>query len=222
MHLIKFALGIISLIFALPLAALGYAMLHIGPYGSGIASCVFALFFFDLGLEWSFAKGMAPWWKYFPATDSQKVIADELGVKYSRSISRGELSNLIFRAKYRGHIPKGSIADSRLCEVYSAATIQAAHSIKTALENAGIDSLILGDHLQNALGDLPAVATIAPEVWVRTEYSDVAREIIAKLQGELRETKVVGTALGWECDECGESNESNFDICWNCQAAHDS
>lgn len=220
MHLIKFALGIISLIVALFLAALGYGMLHIGPHGSGIASCVFALFFFDLGLEWSFAKGMAPWWKYFPATDSQKVNADELGVKYSSSISRGELSNLISRAKYRGHLPKGSIADSRLCEVYSAATIQEAHLIKTALENEGIDSLILGDHLQNAVGDLPAVA-IAPEVWVRTEHSDAARDIIAKLQGELRETKAA-SALGWECDACGESNESNFDICWNCQAAHDS
>ncbi|WP_146452593.1 putative signal transducing protein [Bythopirellula polymerisocia] len=133
---------------------------------------------------------------------------------------RGELSNLVSRAKYRGHIPKGSIADSRLCEVYSAATIQEALSIKTVLENAGIDSLILGDHLQNAVGDLPAVA-IAPEVWVRTEYSEVARDIIAKFKGELRESKEA-TALVWECDECGESNESNFDICWNCQAAHDS
>ena len=73
------------------------------------------------------------------------------------------------------------MADSELREVYSAADTQDAHFIKAALEDAGIDARVVGDHLQNAVGDLPFVA-IAPRVWVRSDDFEKARAIIAAHQ----------------------------------------
>ncbi|MBT4863925.1 MAG: DUF2007 domain-containing protein [Planctomycetaceae bacterium] len=99
-------------------------------------------------------------------------------------------------------------------EVYSAADTQEAHFIKAALEDAGIAARVVGDYLQNAVGDLSAVA-IAPCVWVQSEDFDEARKIIADLQAGAT------PANEWKCAECGEPNEPSFEICWNCQAVHD-
>ena len=111
------------------------------------------------------------------------------------------------------------MADSELREVYSAADTQDAHFIKAALEDAGIDARVVGDHLQNAVGDLPFVA-IAPRVWVRSEDFDKARTFIAAHQEMGRQSRAAA-ATEWKCPECGEANEPSFDICWNCQAARD-
>ena len=108
------------------------------------------------------------------------------------------------------------MADSELHEVYSAANTQEAHLIKAALEEVGIEARVVGDHLQNAVGDLPAVA-IAPRVWVRTEKFDQARKIITDHQARRQSRATL--ASEWKCAECGEPNALSFEICWNCQAA---
>jgi len=108
------------------------------------------------------------------------------------------------------------MADSEPREVYSAADIQEAHIIKNALEEAGIEARVVGDHLQNAVGELPAV-TIAPRVWVNAENFDQARKMIADHQA--RRQSSATPASKWKCAECGEPNEPSFEMCWNCQAA---
>jgi hypothetical protein len=108
------------------------------------------------------------------------------------------------------------VADSKVREAYSAANTQEAHFIKAALEEAGIEARVVGDHLQNAVGDLPAVA-IAPRVWVNSEDFDQARRIIAEHQARRQSTRT--PASEWTCAACGETNEPSFEICWNCQAA---
>jgi hypothetical protein len=108
------------------------------------------------------------------------------------------------------------MADSEPREVYSAANAQEAHFIKTALEEAGVEAHVVGDHLQNAVGDLPAVA-IAPRVWVNAENFDRARTIIADTQA--RHQPGATPASQWKCAGCSETNEPSFEICWNCQAA---
>jgi hypothetical protein len=109
------------------------------------------------------------------------------------------------------------MADSELREVYSAADTHDAHFIKAALEDAGIAARVVGDHLQNAVGDLPFVA-IAPRVWVRSDDFDKARAIIAAHQEVGRQPKdEAGT--DWKCAECGEANDPSFELCWNCQTA---
>ena len=109
------------------------------------------------------------------------------------------------------------MTDSELREVYSADNIQEAHLVKTVLEEVGIEARVVGDHLQNAIGDLPAAA-IAPRVWVRTENFDQARKIIADQHA--RRQSNAPPATRWKCAGCGESNEPSFEICWQCQATY--
>jgi len=108
------------------------------------------------------------------------------------------------------------LEDSELREVYSADNIQEAHLVRAALEEAGIEAHVVGDHLQNAMGDLPAVA-IAPRVWVRRENLEQGRKMIAEHQSRRHRPT---PAIGWKCAECGEPNEPSFEICWKCQAAY--
>ena len=108
------------------------------------------------------------------------------------------------------------MADSAPREVYSAADIHEAHFIKTALEEAGIEARVVGNHLQNAVGELPAVA-IAPRIWVNAENFDEARKVISDYQA--RRQSCVSPTTEWKCAECGEPNEPSFDMCWNCQSA---
>ena len=105
-------------------------------------------------------------------------------------------------------------------EVYSAADTQEAHLIKAMLEEAGVEARVVGDHLQNAIGVLPAV-TIASRVWVNTEDFDQARKIIADHQARRQSSSSATPASEWKCGKCGEPNEPSFEICWNCQAARD-
>ena len=109
------------------------------------------------------------------------------------------------------------MADSEICEVYSARDVQEAHFIKTALEAAGIGARVVEDHLQNALGDWPASA-IAPRVWVSSEDAERARTIIVDWRARQGATREHATE--WICSKCGEPNEPTFEICWSCQAVH--
>lgn len=55
-----------------------------------------------------------------------------------------------------------------------------AHIIKQALENLGIQVLVVGDNLEAGFGDLH---TIGPELWVRGADLDKAREFIERHEG---------------------------------------
>ena len=104
------------------------------------------------------------------------------------------------------------MTESRIREVYSARDHQEAHFIKTTLEDAGIEARVVEDHLQTALGDLPASA-IAPRVRVRSEDADKARKIIVDWrshQGAIQEH-----ASERICSKCSVLNEPTFEICWH-------
>ena len=105
--------------------------------------------------------------------------------------------------------------DSQPLEVYSAADLQEAHLIKNVLENAGIEARVVGDHLQGAVGDLPALG-IAPRVWVNAGKFDQARKIIVDHQASCQSSAT--PTIGWKCSDCGEPNEPSFEICWSCQS----
>lgn len=108
------------------------------------------------------------------------------------------------------------MADSDLREAYSAANAQEAHCIKAMLNEAGIEARVVGELLQNAVGDFSAGA-ISPRVWVRSNDFDRARQIISHQHSRQRAANT--TLTEWACPECGEPNEPTFEICWNCQAA---
>ena len=102
------------------------------------------------------------------------------------------------------------MTDSQPLEVYSAVDVPEAHLVQTVLEEAGIEARIVGDHLQGAVGDLPAVS-IAPRIWVHAQNFEKARQVIIKWQEEMRESRAAD-APKWECSGCGETNEPAFEL----------
>jgi hypothetical protein len=74
-----------------------------------------------------------------------------------------------------------------------------------------IQSVVLGDYLSGAAGELPAVNF--PVVWV-LEDRDLprARQL---LEAFLTPAE---PAAAWRCPACGAEVEGEFDLCWQCGA----
>ena len=106
---------------------------------------------------------------------------------------------------------------SELVEVYCAANAQEAYLVKSALENAGIEASVVGDHLQIAAGDLPFGWMVSPRVWVRTPDAAPARALIVQWQADRPQDEPPSPSPPWTCPKCGETVDADFDICWNCQ-----
>jgi hypothetical protein len=101
--------------------------------------------------------------------------------------------------------------------VWSGAQLVDTAHFKNLLENAGIRSFIKNAYLGSAIGDLP-VYDATPELWV---FDDSQAPAAEKL---IRET--VGVAgespprrAPWRCASCGEMNEPQFAVCFNCGAS---
>ena len=91
-----------------------------------------------------------------------------------------------------------------------------AQLLKDFLAAHHIESVIMGDYLSGATGELPAMQF--PVVWV-VEDSDHPRglELLsAFLESADGHDSVQGT---WICPHCGEKIENNFVVCWKCGTA---
>ena len=82
-------------------------------------------------------------------------------------------------------------------------------NIKNLLQAEGINCQIKNEYSSGGVGDLSPFETW-PEVWVPEELGAKAREIIH--QHSISEP----SATKWYCSNCGEKNEGNFHVCWNC------
>jgi hypothetical protein len=89
--------------------------------------------------------------------------------------------------------------------------------VKGALENAGIEASVVGDHLQMAVGDLPLGWPVSPRVWVRAPDAQPAHALIEHWQANRLQPESVSPAPPWTCPKCGETVDADFDLCWNCQ-----
>lgn len=110
--------------------------------------------------------------------------------------------------------------DDAVVEVYWAADAPQAHLVKTVLERAGIEVHVVGEMLQQAVGELPMGPATSPRVWVPKEDEARARAVIAEWEKQGSEDRTEPQAP-WTCPGCGEQVDGNFDICWKCQAPKD-
>jgi hypothetical protein len=95
-------------------------------------------------------------------------------------------------------------------ELYQAADRVEAQMLKDYLSQEGIATVIIGDHLSGAVGELPA--NIFPTLWV-LEDGDLARG--RQLTDQFFERPPV-SGEAWRCAVCGEGIDAGFEICWNC------
>ncbi len=94
-------------------------------------------------------------------------------------------------------------------KLYQARDRIEAQLLKDFLASRHINTVVQGDYLSGAAGELPAL--MFPVLWVLDER-DVARG--RELIKAFSRLKPEGT--GWRCTDCGESNERQFDLCWHC------
>ena len=83
--------------------------------------------------------------------------------------------------------------------------------IKNLLEEQGISCSIKNEFASGGVGDLSPFETW-PEIWVDDEQSDQADQVI------LENARAEPMAKDWVCTVCGEVNDSQFKICWKCNA----
>jgi hypothetical protein len=72
------------------------------------------------------------------------------------------------------------VSHPKLVEIYRARNLPEAHTIRIALEEAGVRVLIEGELLQGVVGDLPPGWNTAPRIVVEESQVSAAREIIER------------------------------------------
>ena len=100
-------------------------------------------------------------------------------------------------------------------KVYSTEILANAWNIKNVLEQHDIEAVIKNESLFSVSGEVPFLECL-PEVWVKPLFFARAQQIIAELEGASEDL-----GSDWVCTACGESNLSNYSICWNCESSHE-
>ncbi|RDH87175.1 MAG: hypothetical protein DIZ77_18695 [endosymbiont of Seepiophila jonesi] len=99
-----------------------------------------------------------------------------------------------------------------MLKLYEAADRIEAQMLKDFLLEQGVETVLLGDYLSGAAGEL--AANIFPALWVVNE-EDLPRAKIL-LQFFTNNRIPVAGEVDWVCPECGEKVDADFDLCWNC------
>ncbi len=106
-----------------------------------------------------------------------------------------------------------------MLKLYEAADRIEAQLLMDFLAGYHIKTVLLGDYLTGAAGELPANSF--PVIWV-VEDEDLARA--RQLLDDFFSTPTPTGESGsthWTCRSCGERIEGAFELCWNCGRARD-
>ncbi|MES1924520.1 DUF2007 domain-containing protein [Salinisphaera sp. T31B1] len=97
-------------------------------------------------------------------------------------------------------------------EVYLAADPVNAEIAKDVLAGHGIAAHVRNQYLWGGMGDLPA--NVYPSVWVDDEVDFAAAKALIRRF----ERGALAHGRPWQCPNCGENLDAQFEQCWNCQA----
>lgn len=98
--------------------------------------------------------------------------------------------------------------------VYTTESLPMVWHMRNVLEQHDIETVIRNDKLFSVAGEVP-VTECLPEIWVKNMLDfERAERLINELENS---PEILGE--DWDCGTCGESNGSNFHVCWNCQTA---
>ena len=83
--------------------------------------------------------------------------------------------------------------------------------IQGRLDSEGIATVLKNDMSSGGAGEL-APTDLWPEIWLVDDTKEAkAQTIIANIQDASLEQS-------WQCQQCGETNEATFEVCWHCQS----
>lgn len=100
-----------------------------------------------------------------------------------------------------------------MIQVFTAQALHTVGFVKSLLASEGIPSMIRNEHLNSAMGELPPIECW-PELWIVNDADEArAKGIVDDYLNRINMTP--GPA--WNCRQCGELVDGEFDICWNCQ-----
>lgn len=98
-------------------------------------------------------------------------------------------------------------------KIYSARTPPEAHIVCELLRSQSIECEVRGEGIFGLQGEVPFGENSEPYVWLlRPTQKKLAYEIIYQFE----HAQIGGD---WQCTQCGETNESQFGICWQCGEA---
>lgn len=95
--------------------------------------------------------------------------------------------------------------------LYQAADRIEAQRLIDHLEFHGIATVLVGDYLAGAAGELPA--NLYPCVWLTDERDQVRAQVLLQ---EFLGPVPREPGPGWCCPQCGEALEAGFEFCWQC------
>ncbi|WP_394129820.1 DUF2007 domain-containing protein [Shewanella maritima] len=83
-----------------------------------------------------------------------------------------------------------------------------AHTWKGLLETRGITVELKGEALMGGVGELP-VDMQNVELWVMEQQLELAQSVLDSQDAQRPQ---------WQCMQCHEINDGNFELCWQCSA----
>jgi hypothetical protein len=99
-------------------------------------------------------------------------------------------------------------------QIHTAKHAMEAHLVRGFLESNGIEAVVRGEYLTGGWGELPVDLC---SVWIKNdaEFERANALLVSFLKGsyavEMREAR-------WQCPQCNEVIEGQFDACWKCGA----
>tara|TARA_Y100001956_G_scaffold82937_1_gene107030 strand:+ start:5644 stop:5949 length:306 start_codon:yes stop_codon:yes gene_type:complete len=100
-------------------------------------------------------------------------------------------------------------------KVYSASNPPEAHIVCELLRSQGINCEVRGEGIFGLQGEVPFGENSEPYVWLlQADKQTEALKIIEQF-------KQSDAGVEWLCVKCGEMNESQFGVCWQCGTAAD-
>ena len=95
-------------------------------------------------------------------------------------------------------------------KIYSAANPPQAHIVCELLRSQNIECEVRGEGIFGLQGEVPFGEASEPHVWLlNLEEEQQARQLVAQFEQPHPEPP-------WRCSECGEINEGQFALCWQC------
>ncbi len=98
-------------------------------------------------------------------------------------------------------------------KIFSAVNPPQAHIVCELLRSHNIQCEVRGEGIFGLQGEVPFGEASAPHVWLLDlAKKEIAIELIEQFEHP-------HSQQAWRCTECGELNEGQFALCWQCGVA---